>query len=66
MSSFGYRHGISGIAQYKLYRLLRDRGSETYPRLGSWLGLMAMGEFLGLLGLLTYLKSTETLFVPWS
>ncbi|XP_045664730.1 probable inactive 1-aminocyclopropane-1-carboxylate synthase-like protein 2 [Ursus americanus] len=25
VSSFGYLHGVSGIAQYKLYRLLRDR-----------------------------------------
>lgn len=44
VSSFGYLHGTSGIAQHKLYRLLQDRGTKSHPGRGSWLDLMAMGN----------------------
>ena len=56
MSSFGYLHSISGIAQYKLRQLLQDRGTEPRPRLD----LMATGSFWH--GPLTCLQYTETLF----
>lgn len=43
MKAFGYHHSVSGITQYKLCRLLQDKGTKQDLRIASWLDFMAVG-----------------------
>jgi histidinol-phosphate/aromatic aminotransferase/cobyric acid decarboxylase-like protein len=44
MKAFGYHHGVSGITQYKLCRLLQDKGTKQDLRKASWLDFMAVWD----------------------